>query len=352
MLDIYGPIAPALLLAKTLTTRNYKVSLVSTKISSKVQKFLKHQSLSFVNLDAHLLSGKEPPFSWLEVWAREAFFELNSRGFTPLNCMVINFSHTLAVPSAVWYVQGPTTNAFNDMRTGLPLRYRFPYEILKPLLTFADNSLLRKMASTSNLIIANSKFCASMYEAKKLPVRKIIYPPLDCTTFKPTSSSSDDYVLTYLGKETDFPTLKKVGDKGVKIKIFGSKAPFKPKQILNHHNIEFLSEVSTDELVSLYSNALFTLFTFNHEPFGYIPVESMACGTPVLTYNRQGPCETVIDGVTGWLANSREESIRLAIRLWRDGYPQAMRADARERALLFSAEMIARKWVQLVDEFT
>jgi glycosyltransferase involved in cell wall biosynthesis len=351
MLDIYGPVAPALLLAKTMTARNYRVSVVSTKISGEVQKFLRHQSLNFVNLDARLLVGTEPPFSWLEVWAREAFFELNSRGLTPFSSMVINFSHTLAVPSTVWYVQGPTTNAFNDMRTGLPLRYRFPYEILKPLLAFADNRLLRKMASISNLIIANSKFCASMYEARKIPVHKVIYPPLDCTVFKPMSSSSGDYVLTYLGKETDFPTLKRVGDKGVKIKVFGSKAPFKPKQILNHRNIEFLGGVSAEELVRLYSNALFTLFTFNHEPFGYIPIESMACGTPILTYNRQGPCETVIDGVTGWLANTREESIDLAIRLWRDGYPQTMRANARKRALLFNVEAIAKEWTRLVDEF-
>jgi len=44
-----------------------------------------------------------------------------------------------------------------------------------------------------------------------------------------------------------------------------------------------------EELIDLYSNALFTLFTFTHELFGYVLVESMACGTSVLTYNRQGP---------------------------------------------------------------
>ena len=349
MLDTYGPVAPALLLARSMVARNCMVSIVSTRISNPVQKFLEHHSLEFVNLDAHVVSGNEPPFSWLEVWAREAFLKLNSRGFSSPNSIVINFSHTLAVPSAVWYVQGPTTDAIRDMQNDLPFHYRFLYKTLKPLLEFADNKLIRDIASGSNLIIANSRFCASMYEARNLSVDRIIYPPLDCTVFKPTSKPQGDYVLTYLGKETDFLTLRKIGDAGVRVRIFGSKSPFKPKQVLEHRNIEFLGRVSTQELANLYSNALFTLFTFTHEPFGYIPVESMACGTPVLTYNSQGPSETVTDGTTGWLANTREESIRLALNLWKDGYSPAMRASARKRALHFDIENIAGEWVQVVE---
>lgn len=264
MLDTYGPVAPALLLAQNMMTEGYRVSIVSTKISSEVQKFLENSSLDYVNLDAHLISGNKPPFSWLEVWAREALLKLNSRGFRPHNSIVINFSHTLAVPSTVWYVQGPTTDAIRDMQSDLPLHYRFIYKTLKPLLEFADNRLIRNMASGSNLIIANSKFCASMYQNRSLDVHRVIYPPLDCTIFKPTPTPQGDYVLTYLGKETDFSTLKKIGDSGVKVRIFGSKSPFKPKHVLKHRNIEFLGKVSAQELATLYSNALFTLFTFTH----------------------------------------------------------------------------------------
>lgn len=106
----------------------------------------------------------------------------------------------------------------------------------------------------------------------------------------------------------------------MKVKAFGSKAPYIPKCLLKHPNIEFLGRVSDEELIDLYSNVLFTLFTFTHEPFGYVPVESMACGTPVLTYNRQGPRESVIDGTTSWLANSDEELVGLALKMWREGY--------------------------------
>jgi glycosyltransferase involved in cell wall biosynthesis len=121
--------------------------------------------------------------------------------------------------------------------------------------------------------------------------------------------------------------VRKIADKGVKIKAFGSKATsIVPKCVLNNPTIEVLGYVTGSELVELYSNALFTLFPFTEEPFGYVPVESMACGTPVLTYNKRGPSENVINDVTGWLANSDKELIELAIRIWKNDYPSWMRS--------------------------
>ena len=349
MFDAYGPVSPALHIAKVIAERKHKVSIVSTVISDDVRKFLKSYPFNSIDLNASMTMKGGPPLSWLEAWAREAFFNLNSRGFHPEGDVVVNFSHTIAVPSTVWYVQGPTTDFLSDTEHELPIHYRFPYTILKPLLTLADNRLLRRMASMSKLIIANSKFCASMYERRGFRVHSVIYPPLDCGIFKPTSAHSGDYVLTYFGKETEFYVLKKIGDAGVRVKAFGSKVPYTPKELLEHRNIEFLGKVSDEELVNLYSNALFTLFTFTHEPFGYVPVESMSCGTPVLTYNRQGPSETVVNGVTGWLVNTHEEVTRLAVRLWRDGYPSTMRMKARRRALLFNVKGIAEKWLQVIE---
>jgi len=100
--------------------------------------------------------------------------------------------------------------------------------------------------------------------------------------------------------------------------------------------------------VELYSNALFTLFPFTHEPFGYVPVESMACGTPVLTYAAQGPGETVIHEVTGWLAKDEGSLVDMAVRIWNEGYPSSMRARSRERAEQFDTKVIADKWVEVL----
>lgn len=40
------------------------------------------------------------------------------------------------------------------------------------------------------------------------------------------------------------------------------------------------------------------------EGFGRVPIEAQAMGTPVITTNHGGACETVVDGETGWLVPS------------------------------------------------
>jgi len=346
----YGPVRPPLYVAKAMVERGHKVSVVSTQISPSARELLMSYAMKTIDFHVKTITEGGTSLSWLESWAREALCNLNSRRFSPKFDMLINFSNTISIPATIWYVQGPTTDFLRDTERSLRIDYRFLYHLLKLMLNCADNRLIRRMASMSKFIIANSKFCASMYEKKGIRIHGIIYPPLDCNLFKLASAPSGDYVLTYFGKETEFCVLKKIGDAGVKIKAFGSKIPYIPKGLLKHRNIEFLGKVSEEKLANLYSNAIFTLFTFTHEPFGYISVESMACGTPVLTYNRQGPSETVVNGVTGWLVNTPEEIASLTVRLWRNGYSSTFRKEARKRALLFDVKRITEKWLQVIEE--
>jgi glycosyltransferase involved in cell wall biosynthesis len=155
--------------------------------------------------------------------------------------------------------------------------------------------------------------------------------------------------LTYFGKETKFSVVKQIADKGVKIKAFGSKMPIFQKGLARHPNIEFLGRVSTDELVDVYSNALFTLFPFTHEPFGYVPLESMACGTPVLTYNLQGPKEYVIDEETGWLAQTDEELVQKAADLWNESVPSNMTKSCLREASRFDKKFYVEKWQKILE---
>lgn len=46
------------------------------------------------------------------------------------------------------------------------------------------------------------------------------------------------------------------------------------------------------------------------EPFGIAIVEAMACGTPVITFNRGSAPEVVVDGKTGFIVNTEKEMIR------------------------------------------
>ena len=55
-------------------------------------------------------------------------------------------------------------------------------------------------------------------------------------------------------------------------------------------------------------NALCLLFPIQwEEPFGMVLIEAMACGTPVVAYNRGSVSEIVEDGVTGFIVDGDDE---------------------------------------------
>jgi glycosyltransferase involved in cell wall biosynthesis len=164
-----------------------------------------------------------------------------------------------------------------------------------------------------------------------------------------TAKPSEDFALTYFGKETVFGLVKSILDAGIKVKAFGGKLSIVPKKLMEHPNLDHVGKISDKELMRLYSNALFTFYPFTDEPFGYIPIESLACGTPVLTYNRQGPKETIINGDTGWLADDDETLLKLASRIWKNGFPRKTRETCRKSALKYDASAIAGKWFEMLD---
>jgi glycosyltransferase involved in cell wall biosynthesis len=352
MMDLEGSIRPAIYLADALAAKGFKVSIMSPVMSSDVEHHLTLRKMKPINLHARLLSRKFGlSILWFETWGREALFRLNSRHADPKLRATINFSHTLVVPSTFWYLQGPTSPALRDMENELTAMYRSAYRILKPALEYTDRKLTKDMYRGSRFVLANSKFCASLYRDWGIEACDVIYPPIDCKLFQPQASNpSDSFVLTYFGKETKFSIIKAVANLGVKIKAFGSKAPFIPRSMITNPNIDFLGRIPVSELVDIYSNALFTLFPFTHEPFGYIPVESMSCGTPTLTYDSQGPSESVIDGYTGWLAEDDNEIVSSAVSLWNQGYMQSIRKNCVEEAAKFDKSIYVKKWLDFLQK--
>jgi glycosyltransferase involved in cell wall biosynthesis len=94
---------------------------------------------------------------------------------------------------------------------------------------------------------------------------------------------------------------------GFRLKIAGSPAGYysEHNQLLKKADgkVEFLGQVSDEELVELYKGAKGFLALSKDEDFGITPVESQSCGTPVVAFNGGGYKETVIDGKTGVLFN-------------------------------------------------
>lgn len=66
-------------------------------------------------------------------------------------------------------------------------------------------------------------------------------------------------------------------------------------------SVSFDRLVTEDALVTAYNQAALTAFPSHLEPFGLIPIESLACGTPVVGVAEGGIRETVQHGETGLL---------------------------------------------------
>lgn len=68
---------------------------------------------------------------------------------------------------------------------------------------------------------------------------------------------------------------------------------------------------SIEEKVDFYKSAKLSLIPIQwEEPFGLTFIESMAAGTPVITYAKGAAPEIIEDGTTGFLVNFSEEDIR------------------------------------------
>lgn len=77
------------------------------------------------------------------------------------------------------------------------------------------------------------------------------------------------------------------------------------------HKIQMLGEVDEDKRNQLMSKAMVLLHPVNwKEPFGLTLIEAMACGCPVIGFNKGSIPEIIKDGKTGYVVEDVEEMIQ------------------------------------------
>jgi glycosyltransferase involved in cell wall biosynthesis len=77
-----------------------------------------------------------------------------------------------------------------------------------------------------------------------------------------------------------------------------------------NNNIEYLGIIPYPEIPEFYRRAKAFLFPIEwEEPFGLVMIEAMACGTPVIAFNKGSVPEVIKDGKTGFIVNNTAEAI-------------------------------------------
>lgn len=200
-----------------------------------------------------------------------------------------------------------------------PLRAAYEPRIAPPLTRFLIRHTLgrvdRANARAATVVAVNSRFSAGRIEAAYGRSVRVNYLGVDAERFRPLEVERGSFVLTVAAlhplKGLDFlvdslgrmapelrPPLVVVSDRSRQ----SERQRLEASAARNGVRLEFRFRITEEELVRLYNQARFVVYAPYNEPFGFVPLEAMACGRPVLGVREGGIPETVVEGETGFLA--------------------------------------------------
>ena len=109
--------------------------------------------------------------------------------------------------------------------------------------------------------------------------------------------------------------------------------------LLEGKGVEFVGEIDDRQKAEFLGNARALLFPIDWpEPFGIVMIEAMACGTPVLAFDKGSVREIIRDGVSGKVVSTLDQAIA--------AMPELLALDRRRVRQAFEDEFTARRMAQ------
>jgi glycosyltransferase involved in cell wall biosynthesis len=103
--------------------------------------------------------------------------------------------------------------------------------------------------------------------------------------------------------------------------------------------VDYIGEINDSQKSEFLSGAVAVLVPIDWpEPFGLVMIEAMACGTPVIAFNRRSAPEVIEDGLTGFIVEDINGAIGAV-----DGLSHLSRDKIRRR---FEQRFTARRMAQ------
>ena len=215
----------------------------------------------------------------------------------------------------------------------------------------------RRAARRVTTYVAESRWVAAQLARNYGVSSRVIWPPVDCERFSPPDEGGyDDYFLFYgrLIEPYKRPTLAVEAFRGAgrRLVVAGDGPAMADLRKRAPANVEFVGRLQDAELIPLIQRSAAVVFP-SRDDFGLVPVETMACGRPVLAFAGGGALETVLPGVTGeFFASQDVATLQHAIEEFNpDAYDPAVirshaehwRTERFERELMEAAvETLAR----------
>lgn len=149
----------------------------------------------------------------------------------------------------------------------------------------------------------------------------VVYNAIDVDSF-PYSEDKDDFLLflsrmsPQKGPEFAIEVAHRLGKR---LLMAGKIDPYwdgdffarEIQPLIDGHQVKYLGEADARLKRELYSRASCLLLPITwEEPFGLVIIEAMACGTPVVAFDRGSARELILHGITGYIASDLDDMTR------------------------------------------
>lgn len=157
-------------------------------------------------------------------------------------------------------------------------------------------------------------------QIKPYAVANTVYNGVDLSIYQPNFFAQNDCPLVFLGRIEPIKGTHIAIDVALKSNrklIIAGNIPPAHQTYFNQQiapmlgeQISYIGQVNDVQKNELLSNASALLMPIEwNEPFGIVMTEAMACGTPVIGFNRGAVPEVVINGKTGFVCTNTAEMI-------------------------------------------
>jgi glycosyltransferase involved in cell wall biosynthesis len=199
--------------------------------------------------------------------------------------------------------------------------------------------------------LANSQYVAGRISRYYNRRSTIVYPPVDTEYYTPENrDESPSFLIVsalvpYKRLDVAIDACRRLQ---VPLRIVGTGPERDRLERRAGGGVEFLGWQTDDQIRELYRSSRATLLP-GTEDFGIVPVESQACGTPVVALNAGGARETVVDGETGVLVDGP------SVEAFAAGLERALtttfdRSAVRRNAARFSRANFLRSFIAAVEQ--
>lgn len=243
-----------------------------------------------------------------------------------------------------------------DLRKQYLKDYKLEKGITKSIINGIMNNIRNWDLKTSEQVdyfISNSK---NVQERIKMNYKRdamVIYPPVDTKFYSPVFEKDNYYItasrmVPYKKIELIVEAFSNLPDK--KLVVIGDGPDYKKIIQLKNQNIDII-KFDTSELLRHYLQKAKAFVFASNEDFGITPVESMACGTPIIGYGKGGLLETVIPDETGiFFQFQTTKSIIDAIYRFEDNWNVEKSKKCVKQAEKFTTEVFRKQMSQFLFE--